>query len=68
MAFHIGQLVQIQTLDGGKLPSAYATERKPPKLVTWTGKVLGRSVLGDDLWLIKAKGGTYTVPRREIMP
>lgn len=64
--FKVGQTVTITTIDKGKGPSGYWQVKRSPKSVTWTGRVVGRSVLGEDLWLIKVRGTTYTVPRREI--
>lgn len=66
MTFRRGDTVRIHTVDGGKGPSANNLTRRP-KTVAWSGIVLGPSVLGADLWLIKARGATYTVPLREII-
>lgn len=78
MKFTTGDTVKIVTINrGGR--ATMREERRPPKVETWMGKIMGHSPMGGQWWLVrkmkrgkdgnlqKGKGyGTYTVPEHEI--
>lgn len=65
------QPVIVTTLDNGR--RVELSRKHPPKVDMWVGIVVGPSVLGDDLWMVRKadkrggkSSGVYTVPGREM--
>lgn len=66
-----GDYVVVRTVNGGVLPAAFESKRKP-RVEIWSGRIVQASPLGAGWWLVKKNGkagkggGTYTVPDSEI--
>ena len=73
-SFNAGQPVVITTVNRGLGPTA-SNQSSPPKVEVWHAIVVGPSVLGDDLWMVRkitkgrrqgGKNAVYTVAGAEI--